>query len=457
MNLLRRLFQVPELTGLALFGLITSSLILGAGSHLPNPPMLTHGPMVGLVESDRAYIWVRADRPGEVAVRYARAGGGWARETDSVRLGPDDTGVVELRGLEPNTDYKYTVVLNGTEIAPVYKQVFRTAPQESANTVVRLAFGAALGNASQPVWDALQNAEPGLFIFGGDSFALSGPRRAGQTPSDMDIRYHYRSSRSDDKLRRFLARTPTVAIWSDLDLGMPGANGKLPHKERMLQLFKEYWANGEYGTSDAPGIWGKVHYGPVDIFLLDTRYDQIPGKSMLGKAQLEWLFRELAGSQAVFKLIVSDPVWNPSSQEDDGWGAFPLEYHRLMDFIGQNQIKGVVLLSGGVRRLELHALRNPSLPYPLFELVSGRLGAPGEAVGCDTSVETRLACFPGPGFGLITANTEVSPPNITLQLVDASGQTLSQQVLTAVQLGYREGEAEALLEGYPWHGRMPER
>ncbi len=66
---------------------------------------------------------------------------------------------------------------------------------------------------------------------------------------------------------------------------------------------------------------------------------------MLGRAQLTWLKRELAESDATLKFLVSGGQWT-NSGKSDSWQSFTRERNGLFNFIRDNGIEGVVLLSG---------------------------------------------------------------------------------------------------------------
>ncbi len=149
-----------------------------------------------------------------------------------------------------------------------------------------------------------------------------------------------------------MAVTPMLAIWDDWDYAGNNSDGTASGKQRSLQTFKELWANPSYGQPSDPGIYFKFSRGDVDFFMLDVRYHRSPNdveddgeKTMLGRAQLTWLKRELAESDATFKFLVSGSQWTGSGKSDS-WRSFTRERNGLFDFIRDNGIEGVVLLSG---------------------------------------------------------------------------------------------------------------
>ena len=93
-----------------------------------NPIRLTHGPMLGHVESDSVRVWVRTSDPGEFVVHYGTA----ADQLDQIaaagntRLEDDNTGHVVVNQLKPDTEYHYQVWVN--ERPHGWPGQFRTLP-----------------------------------------------------------------------------------------------------------------------------------------------------------------------------------------------------------------------------------------------------------------------------------------------------------------------------------------
>jgi alkaline phosphatase D len=62
--------------------------------------------------------------------------------------------------------------------------------------------------------------------------------------------------------------------------------------------------------------------------------------------QKQWLLDGLLGSNARWKFLISGVPFNPTSKPDDGWSAFETERSQIMQFIADNGIQGVILISG---------------------------------------------------------------------------------------------------------------
>jgi len=74
---------------------------------------ITHGPIVGGLKTDGIGIWARTARPGRVSVIYGTVADRLVQTADPISTQPehDNTGVVRLSGLKPDTKYFYELTL----------------------------------------------------------------------------------------------------------------------------------------------------------------------------------------------------------------------------------------------------------------------------------------------------------------------------------------------------------
>jgi alkaline phosphatase D len=130
----------------------------------------------------------------------------------------------------------------------------------------------------------------------------------------------------------------------------------LKGKENSRQAFLEYRANPSFGEGNE-GIYTSFRYGPVEVFLLDTRWfartepSPVDAKqtTLLGKRQWDWLLAGLRNSTAPFKLITCGMIWDDKeSRESDDWGTYEYERAALFDFLGKEKIGGAVLIGGDI-------------------------------------------------------------------------------------------------------------
>jgi PhoD-like phosphatase/Secretion system C-terminal sorting domain len=107
------------------------------------------------------------------------------------------------------------------------------------------------------------------------------------------------------------------------------------------------------GTGDVP-IYQAFSVGRTRFILTDNRslktpFEETdsPGKSILGQQQKEWFKKELLNSSGKYPLIfwVNSLPWI-GTEGSDGWFGYTYERRELANFIKDNQIKGLIMLSG---------------------------------------------------------------------------------------------------------------
>ncbi|MBT5705047.1 MAG: metallophosphoesterase family protein, partial [Verrucomicrobia bacterium] len=97
-----------------------------------NPIRLTHGPMLGHVESNSVRVWIRTSDPGEFLVHYGTS----SEQLDQTapggktRLENDNTGHVVVGNLLADTEYHYQVSVNNRPHG--WPGKFRTLPSAAS-------------------------------------------------------------------------------------------------------------------------------------------------------------------------------------------------------------------------------------------------------------------------------------------------------------------------------------
>ncbi|GEM_PF-2997140 len=306
---------------------------------------LTHSPMLGAATDTTIKIWVRASGLASASIQYQPAGGDWSQALNAgpVNLiaGNDFTGVVPINGLSPASLYDYRVALGGI-IQSGSTSVFRTLPPSGTGSQITLVFGADIHQSYQPhyLFDRMAARQPDFAILMGDQMyadLFSG--------TEMDFWNAYRNNR-DLSFQNFAKRIPIFATWDDHDYGNNDEDQFYPLKAQSRAAFGKYWANPAYVELDA-SIYYKFLVGDTEFYMLDTRWNRNPGVTMLGAAQLQWLKDQLLVSTARFKFIVSSVPWNDfTTTGNDSWVGFQVERSDLFQFIVQNNIKNIILLSG---------------------------------------------------------------------------------------------------------------
>ena len=371
---------------------------------------ITHGPMVGAVGPSDARILYRADATRRVAVHVARADditAGWSVQWRYPAVQRDFTDVVHLTDLEPNTEYTYFFEVEGELAAGLH--TLRTAPATGTSGQTRVAFGSCTRSDEQPIFEHVRALRPDLFFFVGDNHYAN-------TDDLNGLRWHYRWGMSRAQRAELLGETSVLATWDDHDFTGNNTDGTEPGKDVALRVFGEYWANPAAGTANTRGVFFQHAWGDVDFFFLDDRYHRGFDDSLLGAAQTAWLQTALAASSATFKLIVNGSQWTAAGS-GDSWAAFLPARDALFDFIRDQRVEGVVLLTGDVHRTELRTIaRRAAGGYDLPEIVSSPLANSNST--CRASAELRTCLDEGNFFITLDIDTASAEPSLTARVID---------------------------------------
>jgi len=416
--------------------LLLPTLVAGADRDDDGYPRLMQGPMVGAVTPTQAKIWARTTGPYSVSIEYATN----FEMRSATTSGPvtaekanDYVVVIELDGLEPATEYFYRVLVNGEgdkylKEYPAFR--FATAPPAGTATSFRVAFGSCpkfQDDRVQPIWQVISGFDPDLFFWIGDNIY-------GDTLDPDILREEYRRQRDVHGLQPLLHNVPHLAIWDDHDFALNNHDRENPIKFESLEVFKDYWVNPAYGLPDTPGVFFTYSYGKVDFFFLDGRFyrdpdnaEDTPEKTMLGAAQFEWLQRELAASEAIFKVIVSGGGFSKMrGVGGDSWAAFLNERNRLFDFIRDREITGVVLASGDSHIGELNVIPwSDRGGYDYYDLVSSPLAQRNPDSWLHQRPERRIrpVYFKGSSVGVIDFIFD-DEPRLMYRIIDIHGRNV---------------------------------
>jgi len=434
---MRCLSVVPRCAFLWLIALVLLTSQAPAASRNDNGyPRLMQGPMVGTVTPTEAHIWLRTTGEYTVAIEYGtdfELRSAASTEPVVARKASDYTLVVTITGLEPATEYFYRVLVNGAgdkylEEFPPFR--FKTAPADGSGASFRIAFGSCpkfQDDRVQPIWPVISRFEPDLFFWIGDNIY-------GDTLDPDILREEYRRQRDVPGLQPLLHNTSHLAVWDDHDFALNNHDRTNPIKEQALEVFEDYWANPAYGLPDVPGVFFSSTYGDVDFFFVDDRYyrdpnndPDTPGKTMLGAAQFQWLREELASSTAIFKVIVSGSGFTKAKGEGgDSWAAFLNERDQLFDFIRDQEITGVVLLSGDSHVGELNVIPwSERGGYDLYDLVSSPLAQRNPDSWLHRRPERRIrpVYFKGSSVGVVDFLLD-DPPRLMYRIIDIHGRNV---------------------------------
>jgi alkaline phosphatase D len=359
-------------------------------------PRALQGPMVGAPSANAISVWVRVSGAFDVVLevspdRYFRN----VRASAPVRADAtsDYCAVAQVSGLDASTRYYYRFRIDG--VLDRYQPLpyhTKTAPRGRA--AFRATFGSCARlqiDTEQQIFSVAQALEPDLMFWLGDN--IYADSTVPEAIADL-----YRRQREIERVKPFIRSTPSLAIWDDHDFGINDSDRTNPVREQSLALFKNYWANGQYGLADTPGIFRTYTYGGVDFFMLDGRYyrdpaddPDIPGKTMLGATQKAWLKDALRSSRAPFKVLVSGGGFSKAERGGDSWAVYTHERDEIFDFIRDNAITGVFGISGDSHMGELNCVpRSEQGGYDIYDLCSSPLANLPDLDFVDQMPEVRI-------------------------------------------------------------------
>lgn len=165
----------------------------------------------------------------------------------------------------------------------------------------------------------------------------------------LNIRESFKS------LQTFLATQPNYAIWDDHDYGWNDADKTFPLKDTALKVFRGFWPNTYEST--VKETYFTFRYADAEFFMTDGRWFRNPpgdtAGDFLGAEQLRWLKNKLLNSDATFKFICMGSQVLNDNEHGESYAHYPKERNDLLNYIVDNNIKGVIFLTGDKHYAEL--------------------------------------------------------------------------------------------------------
>jgi len=317
---------------------------------------------------------------------------------------------------------------------------FRTYAAVGNHSTFKVGFGGGAGfyPPYERVWDTILTHQPIAFLAMGDNVYINVP----DMPNGVHFYTYYRRQ-SRPEFRRLVASTAIYAIWDDHDAATDDVwlgpfKDKPVWKMPLLEVFKQNWNNPYYGDADWPGCWHNFSIGDVDFFMLDGRtyrtnpYDKNP--TMLGPIQKAWLLDQLKNAKGTFKVIASPVPWALATKgaARDTWNGFKEERKEIFDFLAENKINGVILLSADRHRSDAWKIERKN-GYPLYEFESSRL----TNQHVHELMPTALFGYnEKQSFGLLTFDTTQDDPTVMYQIVSIDNEIKGELMIKMSEISH---------------------
>lgn len=370
-----RLLPLPAV----LLGLLAPHFATAAGT-------LVSGPMLGYRAHRETVLTLETKDAAEVRIDYQIAGRPDTARSQTITapwISPAGGQPLKfvLPLLEMGASYTYTLTIDGKLQTFPYPLAFKTADLwEWRKPAPDFSFlfgscaylndapydrpGAPYGKGTE-IFRHMAASRADFTLWGGDNLYL----READYSSESGIWYRYSHDRATPDLQPLWAAMNHYATWDDHDYGPDNANASYEFKDVTLAAFKAYWGNPTYGETANPGVYGKFLWADAAFFLMDDRthrddttldQDKNPRKTAWGERQTTWLKQSLLASKASrnqrFRFIVTGGQMIQTSEKNrsETHERYRREREELIAFIKDNNITGVIFLTGDVHHTALY-------------------------------------------------------------------------------------------------------
>ncbi len=349
--------------------------------------LLQSGPMLGYCEQREVLVWVQTNAPATVQIAYVDdAGNRFFTEKHHTTKADAFTAKLIADEVQPGQHYTYEVRINDTPLKLDYATEFTAQPiwrWRNDPPDFTVALGSCTYVNDEPydrpgdgygseyeIFTAIHADRPDLMVWLGDNMYLREPDWYTRT----GYFHRYTHTRSLPEMQALLASTHHYATWDDHDYGPNNPDRSWVHKELAKETFDLFWGNLTSGlsinevTTGSAGITSTFRYNDTDFFLLDNRSFRTPNdqkqtsnKTLLGKAQLEWLIESLIFSNSPWKMVcLGGQVLTDSGRGESYLSLAPEEQKYLLRRINEEQISGVVFVNGDRHHTEMSEMKLPN-------------------------------------------------------------------------------------------------
>jgi len=415
--------------------------------------------MAGFTDTQSTTIWLQTEHPGTVILSYWIRGQAAAKALSIRRQTSERRSSalhLPLKNLEPGKTYDTRLWLDGKEVlasgqfsfsTPVHWQ-YRAPPPDFTLLAGSCHFtndpesdrpGPGFG-AGYEIFSAMAGMQPAATLWLGDNIYL----RETDWHSAAGIDLRYRKSRALPELQTLLRTGQHWAIWDDHDFGPNDANSSYPLADESRAMFKRYWANRSYGSTQLPGIQTIMSLHDVDVFMLDNRSFRddafkasLSLKRQFGDEQMRWLRNALANSRAPFKIVAAGGQFLNTLIPWEAWHWYPKERAAFLKWLEDEAITGVLFLSGD-RHLSVLSHTLGDKGYAFWELTCSPLTAgtfPPRAEDLNNPMTQTGTLVTQRNFCAIHVEGPAEERRLRLQVRGTDGAVIWERTLRQTELG----------------------
>ncbi len=254
--------------------------------------------------------------------------------------------------------------------------LFSIVSTAMADPIERIAFGScARGNLPQPIWKAISEFQPDVWIWMGDNVY-------GDSKDPQILRSKYDLQKAIPGYAALAKTCQIIGTWDDHDFGKNNGGREYPSKRASQAALLDFLDEPENSARRVQeGVYWAYENGTEEqslhVILLDVRYFKQghggPDAELLGDAQWKWLESQIENSQAPLRFIVSGIQALHEDQKYEKWANFPKERERLLELIADKANGQTIVLSGDRHISEFAQLPLPGSEQVVYEFTSSSL------------------------------------------------------------------------------------
>ncbi len=367
--------------------------------------------------------------------------------------------ILAARALLPVRASRRTVMLTAFALAGCAEVPVVRAPKATTDGVLRrIAFGScAKENRRQPIWDAVVDARPELFVFLGDNVY-------GDTEDMAVLAGKYARLAAQPGFQKLKGQAGIVATWDDHDYGADDVGRDYPMKRESKKLFLDFFGEpaGSPRRLRDGGIYTSYVFGPpgrrVQILMLDCRWDRTdvlfvdekekaqrraenrgyrkanpdPAARMLGEDQWAWLEVELS-KPAELRIVGTSTPFAMEFTGTETWANFPLEKERMIRLIERTRARGMIFISGDTHWCEVSKMTD-GVPYPIWDITSSGLNRAARRIRVNRyRIGEAVARH---NFGLLTIDWDGPKALVRVETRGVDGKAIHAQAIDVGTLSF---------------------
>jgi alkaline phosphatase D len=347
-------------------------------------PALTAGPLIGSVTPTTAKVWISYKGAGPFSVTLVDTvdktiSNPIASHKIADKYG-DTSLILDYTGLKAGHSYRVSHTLNAkwtpdckftTQIdVPVKDLDFLFGSCALLTTGFWRAF---FPGADVRIYRRMAHTQTNFMVWLGDNLYYLGKdykSYENMFARNLEVRSKF------SLMRKFLATQPNYAIWDDHDYGWNDADRTFPLKDTALKVFRGFWPNTY--EDNIKQTYFTFRYNDAEFFMTDGRWwRNPPGDTtgdFLGPEQIKWLKEKLLKSNATFKFICMGSQILNDNNHGESYAHYPKERNDLLNYIVDNNIKGVIFLTGDKHYTELS--KREWRGYPFYDFTSSPISSP---------------------------------------------------------------------------------